>query len=148
MVTAIVRAALAQHSGGWILDGYPRSLEQAESLSSGVEVDRVVAIEMRRDLLVRKVAGRRLCPDCGISWNVEGIDEDNIVMPPMLPSGEHNGTPCGERCIPKLTRRSDDQPEASRAACFHCRGSPCARAYHGQPPFARALPRACFSDSC
>ena len=88
-----------------------RSLEQLRWCLA--KVDRVVAIEMRRDLLVRKVAGRRLCPDCGISWNIEAIDEDGIVMPPMLPSGEHNGTPCGEHCMPKFTRRPDDQPEAS-----------------------------------
>ena len=37
-------------------------------------------ITMREDLLERKLAGRRVCGDCGISWNVENVDEDDIKM--------------------------------------------------------------------
>mmetsp|Transcript_34819 Transcript_34819/g.91151 ORF Transcript_34819/g.91151 Transcript_34819/m.91151 type:complete len:228 (+) Transcript_34819:259-942(+) len=111
LVSVMVKASIDRSPGGWILDGFPRSVSQAEALSRMATVDRVVAISMRRDLLIRKLFGRRLCPECGVAWNIESIDEDGIAMPPMLPSGQHNGDPCGAHCMPKLTSRDDDRED-------------------------------------
>lgn len=110
-MAALVKTALGRATDGWVLDGYPRNVEQARQLAQDVHVEKVVAITMRRDLLVRKLAGRRVCADCGGAFNVENIDEDGIFMPPLLPKGEYNGQPCGDHCIPRLTRRADDVHE-------------------------------------
>lgn len=110
-----MQRSLALSPEGWILDGYPRSVDQAAQLAKDTDVDLVVAISMRQDFLVRKLAGRRLCTSCGVSWNVEDINEDGVQMPPMLPTGEHNGLPCGTHCLPNLTQRADDKPEVGFA---------------------------------
>jgi adenylate kinase family enzyme len=74
-------------------------------------IDRVVHITMRVDHLVRKQLGRRVCGSCGVSWNVEGIDEDGIVMPPMLPPSDAAGT-CGGSCTGTILAVRADDTEA------------------------------------
>lgn len=61
---------------GFLLDGFPRNLNQAESLTkfldeAGVRLDSVVDIETDKDALVKRICGRRMCKDCGASFHVE-----------------------------------------------------------------------------
>ncbi|MCI5674693.1 MAG: adenylate kinase [Ezakiella sp.] len=61
---------------GFLLDGFPRNLNQAESLTkfldeAGVRLDAVVDIETDKDALVKRICGRRMCKDCGASFHVE-----------------------------------------------------------------------------
>ena len=61
---------------GYLLDGFPRNLNQAESLTkfldeAGVRLDAVVDIETDKDALVKRICGRRMCKDCGASFHVE-----------------------------------------------------------------------------
>ena len=57
---------------GFILDGFPRSIPQAEALEKmGVKIDAVLSIEVADDAIVSRMGGRRLCSGCGVSYHVE-----------------------------------------------------------------------------
>jgi adenylate kinase len=101
----LVREKLADSSNasGFILDGFPRTVPQAEALAKvlnerGVHVDRVINFEVSREEIVRRLSGRRSCPKCQATYHVD-----------FAPS--KMGSAC-ERCGEALTQRSDDQREA------------------------------------
>jgi len=57
---------------GYIFDGMPRTIAQAEALDSqGVEIEAVLSIEVPDDVIVKRLGGRRTCPECGIIYHVE-----------------------------------------------------------------------------
>lgn len=60
---------------GFLFDGYPRTVKQAESLSEilkglGKKIDAVINLNVSDDILIKRIEGRRLCPKCGASYNV------------------------------------------------------------------------------
>ena len=74
IVIGIVKDRIKQDDcrNGFILDGFPRTLAQAEALDkSGVKVDRVVDIEVDDELIYKRMSGRRICNKCGRTYNVE-----------------------------------------------------------------------------
>ena len=91
---------------GAILDGFPRTLAQARALDAtlaerGEQIERVISIEVPMEELVARVAGRRVCPECGTSYHV---DSD----PPRVAGRcDNDGT--------ELQQRDDDRPEVVRA---------------------------------
>ena len=93
-------------SRGAILDGFPRTVGQAEALDEtlarqGERIRRVISIEVPFESLVRRVAGRWVCPQCGTPYH-----EDSA--PPQVPCiCYRDGTP--------LRQRDDDRPEVVRA---------------------------------
>lgn len=98
---------------GFILDGFPRTVEQAEALDKmGVKLEAVVNIVVSEDELVRRLGGRLSCPNCGASFHTE-------FQPPKV-----DGT-CDE-CQGELVRREDDKPEAirGRMAAYHAKTQP------------------------
>ena len=85
-------------ANGFILDGVPRTLAQAEVLDAkGVRIDHVVSLEVDDDAIAGRMAGRRVCPKCGASYHIENN--------PPKPEGV-----C-DNCGSELTIRADDQPE-------------------------------------
>lgn len=98
-------------SAGLILDGVPRTVKQAEMLDEFMGIDLILNFEHRDDILVQKMLGRRVCPECNKNFNVAAIDtEDGYFMPPLLPKGE-DPTVCDnpEHAHPvKLVSRADD----------------------------------------
>ena len=90
-------------AGGFILDGFPRTVAQAEALAEmGVALEGVVNIQVGEDELVRRLGGRLSCPTtgCGASYHVE-------FNPPAKEG-------ICDKCGAELFRRPDDQPEAIR----------------------------------
>ena len=86
---------------GFILDGFPRSIPQAEALKAmGVKIDAVVSIEVPDEKIVKRMAGRRVCA-CGASYQVD-------YNPPKV------ADVC-DKCGAKLVIRSDDAPETVQA---------------------------------
>jgi adenylate kinase len=91
---------------GAILDGFPRTVAQALALDEtlaarGEQIERVISIEVPVEELVARVAGRRVCPQCGTPYHVEGD-------PPRVPGRcDHDGA--------ELQQRDDDRPEVVRA---------------------------------
>ena len=70
VVNEIVKTAL-QEADGYVLDGYPRNLEQAEYLSDITSLDAVVFLDVSEGELVDRLTGRRVCDDCGANYHVE-----------------------------------------------------------------------------
>jgi adenylate kinase len=86
---------------GYILDGMPRTLVQAEGLDSlGVEIDVVLSLEIADEEIEARMGRRRICPECGAVFSV-------AVNPP-----KQEGI-C-DRCGAKLVIREDDKPETVR----------------------------------
>lgn len=90
---------------GYILDGFPRTVVQAEALSQalgrlGKEIDAVINIEIRDEELWRRLTGRRVCTQCG--------QEHNLFFKPPRREGV-----C-DRCGAALFQREDDREEAIR----------------------------------
>ena len=98
-------------NNGYILDGFPRSIEQAKFLDKYLEesnqtIDRVIYIEVEEKTIYERVSGRRLCRDCGAVYNVNS-----------KPSAK--GDRC-EKCDGELYQRKDEAPEivATRIESF------------------------------
>ncbi len=70
VVNAIVEEALSQ-ADGFVLDGYPRNLEQAEELEGMTDLDVVLSLEVSREELVDRLTGRRVDPETGENYHVE-----------------------------------------------------------------------------
>lgn len=61
---------------GFLLDGFPRTIPQAEALDEGLakrglKLDRVLNIDVDKDSLVKRLSGRRVCPNCGVSYHID-----------------------------------------------------------------------------
>ena len=95
------RLSMADCAKGYILDGVPRTVPQAEALmEQGVELDRVVSIEIADEVIEGRMTGRRVCGSCGASYH--------IVANPPKTEGICNA--CGS----ELVIRKDDKPETVR----------------------------------
>ena len=93
---------------GYILDGVPRTIAQAEAIEkAGITFDAVVSIEISDETIMNRMSGRRVCESCGASYHV-------VAVPP-----KKEGV-C-DRCGGKLVQRKDDAPETvkSRLDVYH-----------------------------
>ncbi|HIQ02837.1 MAG TPA: adenylate kinase [Desulfurococcales archaeon] len=82
---------------GFILDGYPRTLNQAKALDSMVRIDAALYFTAPKEVIIERVSGRRICPKCGAIYHVKNI-------PPKKPG-------ICDICGSKLIQREDDKPE-------------------------------------
>ena len=102
------RLAEPDCANGYILDGVPRTIAQAEALEkAGINFDDVISIEISDQEIEERMAGRRVCEHCGASYHV-------VAVPPR-----QEGV-C-DKCGGKLVRRHDDDPEVveQRLAVYH-----------------------------
>ena len=103
---------------GYILDGVPRTIGQAEAIEkAGIKIDAVVAIEISEEEILRRMSGRRVCEACGSSYNVEAV-------PPKVEG-------ICDNCGGKLIQRKDDTPETvrERLKVYHKETAPLADFY-------------------
>ena len=95
------RVAQSDCAKGFILDGVPRTLAQAEALEAkGIRIDHVVSIEVDDSVIEGRMTGRRVCGKCGASYHV-------VANPPKV-----DGV-C-DSCGSELVIRKDDKPETVR----------------------------------
>ena len=95
------RVAKEDCSNGFILDGVPRTLPQAQALEErGVQIDHVVSIEVEDALIEGRMTGRRVCSQCGASYHVQ-------ANPPKAEG-------ICDQCQGELVIRKDDAPETVR----------------------------------
>ncbi|MGN0173783.1 MAG: adenylate kinase [Acutalibacteraceae bacterium] len=100
VVIGIIKDRLAEDDckNGFILDGFPRTIPQAEALDNmGIKIDKVIDIEVPDEKIVQRMSGRRVCPDCGASYHTE--------YKKPLKDGICNA------CGAELVIRKDDKPE-------------------------------------
>ena len=92
---------------GFILDGFPRTLKQAETFHSQQTVDLVINITIDQNVLIKRITGRRSCPNCGAVFHTE--------THPPLTEGE-----CDE-CGSQLIQRKDDKEDVleERIEVYH-----------------------------
>ena len=114
VVIGLIKEKLASDSckNGFILDGFPRSIPQAEALDAmGVKIDVVLSIEVADEKIIARMSGRRVC-SCGASYHVEYIKPrvDGIC----------------DKCGKELYIRDDDCAEtvANRLKTFHAQTEP------------------------
>ena len=107
IIVGIIKDRTAQNdcSGGYILDGFPRTIAQAESLremlnDQGQKLDGVVYLEIDKEKVVGRLTGRRVCSECGAEYHLE------FRRPQREGICDHDGKP--------LIHRADDHEEKIR----------------------------------
>ncbi len=123
VVIGIIKERLSQDdcANGFILDGFPRTIPQAEALDNmGIIIDKVLSIEVADKDIVRRMSGRRVCPACGASYHIEY----------KKPSSEGICNLCGA----ELIIRNDDKPETvlERLKVYHDQTEPLKDYYQKQ----------------
>ena len=106
---------------GYIFDGMPRTIAQAEALDAqGVIIDTVLSIEVPDDVIIKRLSGRRTCPECGIIYHIE------------TKRPEKEGT-C-DACGAALIIRKDDEAETiiNRLQTYHKETEPLVDYYKKQ----------------
>ncbi len=118
-IIGIIKDRLAQDDckSGFILDGFPRTLPQAVALRDlmgdmGISLDKVISLSVPDELIVGRITGRRVCPDCGTSFHVE-----------FNPSKSEDVC---DYCGGKLMIRKDDNADTvkSRLEAYHTQTAP------------------------
>ena len=100
IIIGIIQERLAEPdcAGGFILDGVPRTIAQAESLEkAGIRFDDVISIEIPDEAIMERMSGRRVCEHCGASYHL-------VAVPPKVAG-------VCDSCGGKLIQRHDDEPE-------------------------------------
>ena len=110
VIIGIITERLAQEDcrNGYILDGVPRTIAQAEAMEkAGITFDDVISIEIADETIMQRMSGRRVCESCGASYHL-------VAVPPKTPGVCDN-------CGGKLVQRKDDAPETvkARLEVFH-----------------------------
>ncbi len=103
VMVGLIREVLPKDN--FILDGFPRTLPQAEALErmlkeEGIKIDAVIFFDVDDDVIVERLSGRRSCPSCGAVYHIK-------YNPPR------NDEIC-DRCGTKLVQRDDDREEVVR----------------------------------
>ena len=102
LILGLAREVIAEAEAGFVLDGFPRTIDQAEGLDEmledvGTSLDAVVVLEVPDDVLVKRISGRRSCPECQAVYNI------------YFDAPEVEGV-C-DRCGSQLVERADDNAE-------------------------------------
>ena len=123
ILIGIIKDRLSEEDcqNGFILDGFPRTIPQAEALDAmGVEIDAVLDIEVPDEEIVSRMSGRRVCEACGSSYHVQY----------KLPKEEGKCDSCGGT----LVQRKDDHPDTvkERLEVYHTQTEPLKEYYSNQ----------------
>ena len=123
VVIGIVKERLAQDDckNGFVLDGFPRTIPQAEALDKmGIVIDKVIDIEVADDKIVERMSGRRVCETCGATYHL------------LYNKPEEEGK-CG-KCGGALIQRKDDHPDTvkERLHVYHEQTEPLKDYYEKQ----------------
>ena len=110
VVIGIIKERLMQKDcdGGFILDGFPRNIAQAEALEAmGISIDMVLSLEVADEKIVQRLGGRRVCPACGMTYHVD-----------FKPSEDNKHC---DACKAELIIRKDDHPDTvlDRLKTYH-----------------------------
>ena len=122
---------------GFIVDGFPRTLEQAKAMIKAVDIDVIINLILPEKILIEKISARRICKKCGEIYNIadihETIDGVEYILPPMSP--KKSGV-C-DKCSGPLYQRDDDKPEVvkDRMEVYEKQTAPVIKYLTGKVPF-------------
>ena len=104
VIIGIINERLVEEdcANGYILDGVPRTIAQAEAIEkAGILFDHVISIEIADETIINRMSNRRVCEDCGASYHL-------VAVPPKVEG-------VCDKCGGKLVQRKDDAPETVKA---------------------------------
>lgn len=127
VIVGIVRERLQKPDcgKGFLLDGFPRTIPQAESLDRVTHLDAVISLEVTNEECVERLSGRRSCPNCGATYHV--------AFSPPKSAGK-----C-DRCGTALIQREDDKPDTilKRLQVYERQTEPLIQYYQGSGQLVR-----------
>ncbi len=77
IILKMVEAWLGENPNGWLMDGFPRTLPQAEALQETVKPTRVIALDVPQEELEFRITKRRECTSCGVTFAVNSMDDND-----------------------------------------------------------------------
>ena len=117
LILDLVREVLSTADSGFVLDGFPRTIPQAEGLDEllgelSIALDAVMVLEAPDEVLIKRISGRRSCPRCGAVYNIH-------FEPPAAPE-------VCDRCGTELVQRADDDADTvvRRLEVYHAQTRP------------------------
>jgi len=112
------RLAEADCANGYLLDGFPRNLDQAKALEGFSKLDAVVDIAVEDEKLIARLSGRRVCPKCNGTFHITKLADEKV---------------CPD-CGGELIQRKDDNPAtiANRLEVYHAQTSPLTEYYEAK----------------
>ena len=95
---------------GYILDGFPRTVEQAQALGTFAKIHAAINLDVADEVLVARLSGRRVCPLCGAPYHVDRLNGEKVCKVDATP----------------LIQRDDDKPETvlNRLKVYHQKTAP------------------------
>ncbi len=112
VIIGMMAGTMKKESGGYVLDGFPRTVAQGEGLDkaladAGEKVDGIVNLIIEDEVIAARLTGRRSCPKCGAVYHIENLKPKTEGV-------------CDEGCG-ELAQREDDKPEvvANRLKTYH-----------------------------
>ena len=103
---------------GYILDGFPRTVPQAEALEQFAKIDSVIELAVEDEKLIKRISGRRVCTKCGATYHISLLGDKTTCAN------------CGE----PLIQRNDDKAETvlNRLTVYHSQTAPLVAFYEGK----------------